>query len=1185
MFHYLPIFLLALFVGQSVQQPVNSSKELHPGIRLEQSINAGERHHYSIRLRQGDYTRVVVLQKGVDLVVTGLLPSGEKIVEMDSPNGTSGNEQVTLLADSAGVYGLEVSLLDQNAAGGSYELTIDHVRPLVEADRRTAAAEKLFAEATALNASGNERALEVYTNAAREARAGRDRLLEASSYFMCGVLYKRLGEHVRGVDELEKAIEIYSQTASPHDEAKALYEQGDGWRYSNVKDRQEKAIVCYERAATLFEKVADTAYHALSVNRIGLMLEEQAKYKPALERYDQAIAIFRKMPETHKDLPVILNNKASLLITLWKEEKETEAALKEAIQLAISTQQPTEEARAHLLQGQLEMHRYRMNAADESFRRAIAGYERIGNRDYLAATMKLCGLNFFYNGEYDKALALLENLPEIPKSKKNAATRAEGMLITAIIKRERGDIGKALDLLNTSLKLARESGFAATEFSALFSLTTVYVSLGDYISAIQIAEEAVKLTQDNYNNQLLCLSYKGVALEELDRTEEAKQVFEEIWNGISKVSNPVILPMILNNAGYYYQRTGNLKRSIQLFEQSIDSLKASPNAHNLCTMYNNLAHSYLISGNLEEAETTSQRSYEIINATGNNAQKAMYYFNKADLHYRRNNFKEAIADIERSIEFLEQFRDSISGQELRTTFFARSRKIYELYIEILLQIGGEQQLAKALTLSERARARTLLETLLIAQADISRGINLELREQERALKGKITDLSQQQVKLTIRKAPKEVIASIAEQMSRIQEEYQALQSRIRKESPVYAALTQPLQIDLDRIRAEVTDSDTAFLEYLLTDRQSYLWVVTSDSIKVHTLPSRDEIERIAIPLYNLISHRSETKRNLTVIEEQGLAQNSSELALKLSQVVLLPALKGLKQKRLLIAADGVLQYIPFAALPLDNQQPLITSYETINIPSALTLAVMRKQRQQSQSQSKMIVMADPVFETSDPRVVQNLSARKQPSEKSLLNDVALRATGGNIPRLPGTRLEASRIKALFRSGEAVTVTDFDASRELALSGRLASYQMIHFATHGFVNTEKPELSGLVLSLVDRDGNSQQGYLLLQDVYNLNLPAEIVVLSACQTGLGREIRGEGLVGLTRGFMHAGARRVVVSLWSVSDVGTAELMMRFYRGYVKEKLSAAEALRRAQLSMLKERRWRDPFFWAAFQLQGD
>lgn len=1185
MSYYLPILLLVLFASQPAQE---SPIELSSGFRMQRAIRAGERHFYTIRLHKGDYSRAVVLQNGIDLVVTGLRPSGEKIVEMDSPNGTSGKEQVTLLADVAGVYRLEVALLDQKATGGSYELMLEPIRPLTEADRRVAAAEKLFAEATLLNTSSSRddlsRALEIYAKAASEAQLGGDRLLEAYSHYMCGVLYKRLGEHLRGVEALQKSIDIYSRASSLHDEARGLYEQGDGWRYSGVNGRQDKAIVCYDRAAVLFEKVGDTVHHALAVNRIGLMLEEQNKYREALERYDQAIAIFRKLPSPHQNLPVVLNNRANLHIVLWNE-KEAEAALKEALEIALVVQQPMEEAKVYMLWGRLEMGRYRMNAADEYFRRAIAKYEQLGNRDKAIATMKFSGLNFFYNGEYDKALALLEGLPQLADSKRNASVSAEAMLITAIIKQERGEVDKALALLNTALKLAHESGLTASEFSVLFSLTTVYMSLGDYVSVIQRAEEAGRLA-GNDTNELLCLSYKGTALEKLGRVEEARQVFEEIFNRIGKVSDPIVLPIILNNSGYYYQRTGNLRRSIELFEQGIEKLKGSPNAHNLCLIYNNLARSYLLQGELERAENTSKRSYEIIDATGNNGQKAIYYFNMAEISYRRNHLKEALGYIERAIEFLEQFREGVSGQELRATFFARTRMIYELYVEILMKIGGERQIAKALTVSERARARMLLDMLLISRADIRQGIIPELHEQELKFKRKLSDLAQQQVKLTTRKAPKEVVSALIEEVARVQQEYLVLQTQIRTESPAYAALTQPLQIDLDRIRREVIDSDTALLEYMLTERQSYLWVVTSDSLQVYELPSRSEIERIARPLYDAIAHRGSQKRNLTVVGEQS--RRYDLLALELSRAVLLPALKGLKQKRLLIAADGVLHYIPFAMLLLANQQELITRYELINIPSALTLAVMRQERHKRMPQKQMIVIADPVFEPSDLRVIQSLSVRKQQPKKELLNDLALstvRSTVDTIPRLPGTRLEASRIKALFRSEDVTEVTDFDASRELAMSNKMADYRMIHFATHGFVNTERPELSGLVLSLVDRDGNSQQGYLLLQDIYNLSLPADLVVLSACQTGLGKEIQGEGLVGLMRGFMHAGTRQVVVSLWSVSDEGTAELMTRFYRGYVKEKLSAAEALRRAQLSMLKEKRWRHPFFWAAFQLQGD
>ena len=166
------------------------------------------------------------------------------------------------------------------------------------------------------------------------------------------------------------------------------------------------------------------------------------------------------------------------------------------------------------------------------------------------------------------------------------------------------------------------------------------------------------------------------------------------------------------------------------------------------------------------------------------------------------------------------------------------------------------------------------------------------------------------------------------------------------------------------------------------------------------------------------------------------------------------------------------------------------------------------------------------------------------------------------------------------------VLDFDASRTTALRPEWGEYRIVHFATHGMLNNIPPELSGIVLSLVDKEGQQQDGFLRLQDIYNLKLQADLVVLSACQTGLGKEIKGEGLIGLTRGFMYAGAPRVVASLWKVDDRATSELMKRFYQGMLgPEALSAAGALRQAQLSIWKEKQWRAPYYWAAFVLQGE
>ena len=285
------------------------------------------------------------------------------------------------------------------------------------------------------------------------------------------------------------------------------------------------------------------------------------------------------------------------------------------------------------------------------------------------------------------------------------------------------------------------------------------------------------------------------------------------------------------------------------------------------------------------------------------------------------------------------------------------------------------------------------------------------------------------------------------------------------------------------------------------------------------------------------------------------------------------------------------------------------------------LAVLRQQQLgRTPAPNAVAVLADPVFDRNDARVAS--SARVQaahnnpptrgvhaparltnpgrnatldpwldaPSSAGLLTrsaaDVGLSRNGElRLPRLPFTRREADAILAVTPEGAGKKAVDFDASRATATSPQLSQYRIVHFATHGLLDSVHPELSGLVFSMVDKNGRPQNGFLELQDIYNLNLPADLVVLSACETGLGKEISGEGLVGLTRGFMYAGASRVVASLWKVSDVGTAALMAGFYTAMEKDALPPAAALRAAQVQMWKQKRWRSPYYWAAFQIQGE
>jgi CHAT domain-containing protein len=416
-------------------------------------------------------------------------------------------------------------------------------------------------------------------------------------------------------------------------------------------------------------------------------------------------------------------------------------------------------------------------------------------------------------------------------------------------------------------------------------------------------------------------------------------------------------------------------------------------------------------------------------------------------------------------------------------------------------------------------------------------------------------------------------------------------------------------------------------------------MVTSNSLKSAELPRREDIEIATRRVYELLTERNRRVKFETPTERQariaGADAEYSRRAAALSQILLGPAATHLGRggkKRLLIVCDGALNYVPFAALPVPTVQqaerdrppvrkgvslpvanatigsrsfiPLIVEHEIVSLPSASTLSVLRRETAGRKLADKALaVLADPVFERDDERIKRGTIAHPSPTRsieiaetfddrdhvRRVVNDAqdSGAADGAvRIQRLLFTRREAEEILSLVPEADRMKALDFDASLMTAINPELGRYRFVHFGTHGLLDSAHPELSGIVLSLFDRQGREQDGYLRVNEVFNLKLPVELVVLSGCRTGLGKEIKGEGLVGLTRGFMYAGAARIVVSLWDVSDEGSARLMVNFYRGMLgPERLSPASALRAAQIALWKDGRWQAPYYWAAFVLQGE
>jgi CHAT domain-containing protein len=581
----------------------------------------------------------------------------------------------------------------------------------------------------------------------------------------------------------------------------------------------------------------------------------------------------------------------------------------------------------------------------------------------------------------------------------------------------------------------------------------------------------------------------------------------------------------------------------------------------------------------------------------------------------RGNLTVARTLIEPSLSRIESIRNNITSQELRAVYFASIQEYYEFYIDVLMRLHRESPSqgfdATALEVSERGRARSLLELLTEAGAEIRQGVDANLLERERSLQQRLSGKTQYQIQVLNALHTDEEAAAVKKEIDDLTTAYQEVEAQIRATSPRYTALTQPQPLSLKDIQQQVLDSETLLLEYSLGDKRSYLWAVTQDSITSYELPKRTEIEKVARRFYELLitpnqrSEASNKNRGLRVMRAGAQSKELSEAAAILSQILLEPVASRLETKRLLIVPDGALQYVPFAALlnPTTHKQgyqPLILTNEIVNLPSASTLSVLRHETTGRKPAAKCIaVLADPVFSSDDERIGTFKSAKNldHPSSsldnqrglllkvKEAASELGIANVGLNIPRLLGTRQEAERILALAPVGMSKQALDFDASRTLVMSGELGQYRLVHFATHGFLNNEHLELSGIVLSLFDRQGKEQNGFLLAHEVYNLKLSADLVVLSACETGLGKELKGEGLIGLTRAFMYAGAPRVVVSLWSVNDKATAKLMEQFYRGMLVQGLRPAAALRAAQIEMWKQKQWQSPYYWAAFVLQGE
>src|SRR5471030_1145737 len=481
--------------------------------------------------------------------------------------------------------------------------------------------------------------------------------------------------------------------------------------------------------------------------------------------------------------------------------------------------------------------------------------------------------------------------------------------------------------------------------------------------------------------------------------------------------------------------------------------------------------------------------------------------------------------------------------------------------------------------------------LLESGADIRKGVSPELLDRERTVRERLTSSVDRKMRSLFARDGSPSSAALAKEVERLSAEYAQVEAEIRTTIPGYASITQPTSLLAAGIQSELWDDRTALLEYSLGEERSYAWLVLRNSIRSFELHPKKTIEDLARSFYELVAVQNGPPRDATAARQRVAREEL--LAMRLGAMLIGPVQDAIQGKRLVIVPDGVLCYIPFDALgepgaPSGRYTPLLAAHTISSLPSASVLPIIRSQSLKRVVPPKMVaVFADPVFDRSDPRVraVGNSIGEATSAAAALSDHPRTRSLQmASLNRLVFSRREAQSIYSLFPNSLSKLSLDFRANLSAVTGPDIAEYRIIHLATHGFLDSEHPDRSALVWSLVDQNGNAQQGFLKMADIFNLQLPAELVVLSACQTALGSDIKGEGLVGLTRAFMYAGATRVVASLWKVDDLATAELMTAFYRNLAAGK-NPATALQAAKLAIMRKPAWASPYYWAGFELQGE
>jgi CHAT domain-containing protein/tetratricopeptide (TPR) repeat protein len=947
--------------------------------------------------------------------------------------------------------------------------------------------------------------------------------------------------------------------------------------------RAQQAAAQYGEAAQLRRKIGDHAGVGRNLlQEAGVRFQSLSEWQRSGEQARAAARLLRQANESALEVRAMRLEGAAIHAiaeTLDGRARDAtyEAARRRltiAAQLAEQRGLPYEAAFAFNYRGVTYQYQGRAAQAQADYERALELFRSAGHAPGQSMSIGSLALLHHEQGEFRAAIARFDEALALTSEAESPVSYAYTLYSSALPLRVLGQFDAAIARYQRAGELLRALGDPSEEARALHGIALVLRHAGEPERARVLLAEALRIQETVRNTRETFTAL--VALADIDREAGRHSDAVALLDRARPLAGqPHQQARVLLDLAEIERATGDPASAEEQLRQVL-ALELPPAHPRRGRAWLALASVAAHAGRGKEAQNAFAEALRVAEQNGAELEQVDVLSVRAEFQLTRGETAAALADSARAIEILEAVGAAGSHGQQRAVFLATRRRAYELQIAGLLAIATADDRAgraaaaaqgrmAALEASERSRMGTLLEALARTTAEVPSALVDERTRLVELLAGK-----RQRRETLLDRVPTDprTIAALSRGIELLRVELGAVEAEIGRLSG--SGAPRGTAGSVERLLGRVPTTDLV-AEYFLGDHHSWLFLVRDGNVTVHPLLGAAAID--------------DAVRTLVAGLRSADATDGSEMATPLRATYPGPLREAGAAARVWLVPDGALHAVPLAALPgIVDANGWLAAAEIVVVPSlrAVELAALRPRT--LASQATIAVIADPIFEADDPRI-QGVDRRQVASlEVRAATGLRTRASTrlDSLQRLPASADEGRAIAALVASEQSVLLIGADATREAVLGTALRAVRYLHFATHGVADAQDPELSALVVSQFAADGRPQDGAVRLHDLTGLELDAEVVVLSACETALGRAIRGEGLVGLSHGFLRAGARTVVASLWPVADTATAVLMQEFYRQLIIEQQRPATALRRAQAYVRSQPRWAAPYYWAGFQV---